>query len=74
MYGQKYFEVDENGYSKKMSFEEAKNCWDDFIKENNELSNEDKNQIHSLYKQATVGDINTKRPLIEGKQQYDSWK
>ena len=43
IYWQRNSLIDENGYSKKMSFEEAKNFWDDFIKENNELSNEDKN-------------------------------
>ena len=43
MHGQRNSYSDENGYSNKMSFEEAENCWDDFIKEKIELSDEDNN-------------------------------
>ena len=57
-----------------MSFEEAKDCLDDFIKENSKLSNEDKIQFYSLYKQATVGDNNTSCPLFQGLDKWDSWK
>ena len=42
IYGQRNSSSDESGYSEKISFEEAKECFDDFIKENSELSEKDK--------------------------------
>ncbi|KAH7620219.1 hypothetical protein Ndes2526B_g04134 [Nannochloris sp. 'desiccata'] len=40
-------------------------------------SNEDKLQLYALFKQATVGDVNTDRPGIfdpKGKAKWDHWE
>ena len=41
------------------------------------LSNEKKLEIYALFKQATVGDVNTQRPGMmdfKGKAKWDAWK
>lgn len=41
------------------------------------LSNEDKLALYGLFKQATVGDVNTARPGmldLTGKAKWDAWK
>lgn len=46
-------------------------------KMNKTLSNDELKEIYALYKQATVGDINTDRPGMldfKGKAKWDSWK
>ena len=58
-----------------MSFEEAKNCLDDFIKEKATLSEKDKNQFHGLFQQAVVGDNETKKPDKKtAKEEWNNWK
>merc|ERR1739840_11491 len=61
---------------KKMStFEEAVDILSN--KMNKTLSNDELKEIYALYKQATVGDINTERPGMldfKGKAKWDSWK
>merc|ERR1712066_849298 len=61
---------------KKMStFEEAVDIVSN--KMNKTLSNDELKEIYALYKQATVGDINTERPGMldfKGKAKWDSWK
>ncbi len=45
-------------------------------KVNKTLSNEELQEIYGLYKQATVGDINTDRPGMldfKGKAKWDAW-
>jgi diazepam-binding inhibitor (GABA receptor modulator, acyl-CoA-binding protein) len=47
---------------------------DDFV---NGLTNEQKLDLYSLFKQATVGDVNTDRPGMldfKGKAKWDAWK
>ena len=41
------------------------------------LSNEEKLEFYGLFKQATVGDVNTERPGMfdpKGKAKWDAWK
>ena len=41
------------------------------------LSNEEKLEFYGLFKQATVGDVNTDRPGMfdmKGKAKWDAWK
>ena len=41
------------------------------------MTNDELKEIYGLYKQATVGDINTERPGMldfKGKAKWDSWK
>mmetsp|Transcript_14962 Transcript_14962/g.20294 ORF Transcript_14962/g.20294 Transcript_14962/m.20294 type:complete len:87 (+) Transcript_14962:41-301(+) len=41
------------------------------------LSNEEKLEFYGLFKQATVGDVNTERPGLfdpKGKAKWDAWK
>merc|ERR1712141_155570 len=63
-------------FPKKMStFEEAVDIVSN--KMNKTLSNDELKEIYALYKQATVGDINTDRPGMldfKGKAKWDSWK
>jgi diazepam-binding inhibitor (GABA receptor modulating acyl-CoA-binding protein) len=45
-------------------------------KVNKTMSDEELKEIYSLYKQATVGDINTERPGMldfKGKAKWDAW-
>ncbi len=45
-------------------------------KMNKTLSNDELKEIYALYKQATVGDINTDRPGMfdmKGKAKWDAW-
>jgi diazepam-binding inhibitor (GABA receptor modulating acyl-CoA-binding protein) len=42
-----------------------------------DMNNDEKLQLYALYKQGTVGDINTKRPGMldfEGKAKWDAWE
>merc|ERR1739847_207836 len=65
-------------YRRKMSattFEDAVDIVSN--KMNKTLSNDELKEIYALYKQATVGDINTERPGMldfKGKAKWDSWK
>ena len=46
-------------------------------KMNKSLSNDELKEIYSLYKQATVGDVNVERPGMldfKGKPKWDAWK
>ena len=46
-------------------------------KVNKTMTNDELKEIYGLYKQATVGDINTERPGMldfKGKAKWDSWK
>ena len=41
------------------------------------MSNEDKLEFYGLFKQGTVGDVNTERPGMldmKGKAKWDAWK
>ena len=41
------------------------------------LSNDDKLELYALFKQGTVGDVNTERPGMfdmKGKAKWDAWK
>ena len=43
---------------------------------NKTLSNDELKEVYALYKQATVGDINTERPGMfdmKGKAKWDAW-
>ena len=62
-----------------MSFEEAtaRMSSDDIKDQVGALSNEDKLDFYALFKQGTVGDINTERPGMldmKGKAKWDAWK
>ena len=62
-----------------MSFEEAtaRMSSEDIKDQVGALSNEDKLDFYALFKQGTVGDINTERPGMldmKGKAKWDAWK
>ena len=62
-----------------MSFEEAsaRMSSQDIAEQVAALSNEDKLEFYALFKQGTVGDINTERPGmldLKGKAKWDAWK
>ena len=58
----------------RMSFEEAKNCLDDFIKEKATLCEKDKNQFYALLQQANVGANKNKNPNIKtAKEEWNNW-
>ena len=62
-----------------MSFEEAtaRMSSDDIKDQVGALSNEDKLDFYALFKQGTVGDVNTERPGMldmKGKAKWDAWK
>ena len=62
-----------------MSFEEAtaRMSSEDIKDQVGALSNDDKLEFYALFKQATVGDINTERPGMldmKGKAKWDAWK
>ena len=62
-----------------MSFEEAtaRMSSEDIKDQVGALSNDDKLEFYGLFKQATVGDINTERPGMldmKGKAKWDAWK
>ena len=62
-----------------MSFEDAtaRMSSDDIKDQVGALSNDDKLDFYALFKQATVGDINTERPGMldmKGKAKWDAWK
>lgn len=57
-----------------MTFEEAAEA---VKKLSSKPSNEDMLYLYGLYKQATVGDVNTERPgmlQMEGKAKWDAWE
>ena len=62
-----------------MSFEEAtaRMSSEDIKDQVGALSNDDKLEFYGLFKQATVGDVNTERPGMldmKGKAKWDAWK
>ena len=62
-----------------MSFEDAtaRMSSDDIKDQVGALSNDDKLEFYGLFKQATVGDVNTERPGMldmKGKAKWDAWK
>ena len=62
-----------------MSFEDAtaRMSSDDIKDQVGALSNDDKLDFYALFKQATVGDVNTERPGMldmKGKAKWDAWK
>ena len=62
-----------------MSFEEAtaRMSSEDIKDQVGALSNDDKLDFYALFKQGTVGDINTERPGMldmKGKAKWDAWK
>ena len=62
-----------------MSFEDAtaRMSSEDIADQTAALSNEDKLEFYGLFKQATVGDVNTERPGMldmKGKAKWDAWK
>ena len=62
-----------------MSFEEAtaRMSSDDIKDQVGALSNDDKLDFYALFKQGTVGDVNTERPGMldmKGKAKWDAWK
>ena len=62
-----------------MSFEEAtaKMASEDIKDAVAALSNDEKLEFYGLFKQATVGDVNTERPGMfdmKGKAKWDAWK
>ena len=62
-----------------MSFEEAtaRMSSEDIKDQVGALSNEDKLDFYALFKQGTVGDVNTERPGMldmKGKAKWDAWK
>ena len=62
-----------------MSFEDAtaRMSSQDVADQVSALSNEDKLELYGLFKQATVGDVNTERPGMfdpKGKAKWDAWK
>ena len=57
------------------TFEEAVDTISNKV--NKTMTNDELKEIYGLYKQATVGDINTERPGMldfKGKAKWDSWK
>ena len=62
-----------------MSFEDAtaRMSSQDIADQVSAMSNEDKLEFYGLYKQATVGDVNTERPGMfdpKGKAKWDAWE
>ena len=62
-----------------MSFEDAaaRMSSQDIADQVTALSNEDKLELYALFKQGTVGDVNTERPGmldLKGKAKWDAWK
>ena len=62
-----------------MSFEEAvaRMSSPDIADQVTAMSNDDKGIVYGLFKQATIGDINTERPGmmdLKGKAKWDAWK
>ena len=62
-----------------MSFEEAtaRMSSQDIADAVGALSNEEKLEFYALFKQGTVGDVNTERPGMldmKGKAKWDAWK
>ena len=62
-----------------MSFEDAtaRMASNDIAEQVGALSNEDKLEFYGLFKQATVGDVNTERPGMfdmKGKAKWDAWE
>ena len=62
-----------------MSFEDAtaRMSSADIADQVGAMSNEDKLEFYGLYKQATVGDVNTERPGMfdpKGKAKWDAWE
>ena len=58
-------------------FEAAKKKVEESVEEMKKLSNDKQLEVYSLFKQATVGDVNTERPGIfdaKGKAKWDAWK
>ena len=58
-------------------FEAAKKRVEEAVEEMKKLSNDKQLEVYSLFKQATVGDINTARPGMldmKGKAKWDAWK
>ena len=65
--------------NKKMSFEDAcaRMSSEDIKDQVAALSNDDKLEFYGLFKQGTVGDVNTDRPGMfdpKGKAKWDAWK
>mmetsp|Transcript_23907 Transcript_23907/g.42325 ORF Transcript_23907/g.42325 Transcript_23907/m.42325 type:complete len:93 (-) Transcript_23907:766-1044(-) len=59
------------------TFERASEVVTNFGKSGGSLSNEQALEIYGLYKQATVGDVNTDRPGIldqKGRAKWDAWQ
>ena len=62
-----------------MSFEDASAIMssEEFAERVSAISNEDKLEFYGLFKQGTVGNINTERPGmldLKGKAKWDAWK
>ena len=62
-----------------MSFEEAsaRMSSQDIAEQVGNLSNDEKLDFYALFKQGTVGDVNTERPGMldmKGKAKWDAWK
>ena len=62
-----------------MSFEEAaaRMSSSDIAEQVGALSNDEKLEFYGLFKQATVGNVNTERPGMfdpKGKAKWDAWK
>ena len=62
-----------------MSFDDAtaRMAAADIAEQVGALSNEEKLEFYGLFKQATVGDVNTERPGMfdmKGKAKWDAWK
>ena len=58
-------------------FEAAKKRVEEAVEEMKKLSNDKQLEVYSLFKQATVGDVNTARPGMldmKGKAKWDAWK
>ena len=58
-------------------FEAAKKRVEEAVEEMKKLSNDKQLEVYSLFKQATVGDVNTERPGFmdpRGKAKWDAWK
>merc|ERR1712215_571663 len=72
------FISDLSHYNFKMGLEEDFQAAVDLVsnKINKTLSNEELKEVYALYKQSTVGDINTERPGMmdfKGKAKWDAW-
>ena len=62
-----------------MSFEDAaaRMSAEDIAEQVGAMTNEEKLEFYALFKQGTVGDVNTERPGMfdmKGKAKWDAWK